>query len=72
MIITRRRRGESERGMIGSGRGGMNRASGAKAESEGNESDWELACCLLHAMKNKVSNQSAGSVCVCMHRRKGY
>lgn len=56
--------------MIGSGRGGVDAASVAEGESEGSESDWKLACCLLHAMKNKVSNQSAGSLCVYAHTHK--
>lgn len=28
----------------------------AAGESDGNESDWELACCLLHATGNQISN----------------
>lgn len=59
----KKRGGEKQQGMMGSGRVGMEGESGTEGESEGSESDWELACCLLHAMKNKVSNQSA---CVCV------
>lgn len=37
---------------------------------EGSDSDWELACCLLHATENTLSNQSAGSVLVCALQKK--
>lgn len=42
--------------------------SDAAGESEGNESDWEVACCLLYATRNQISNQAAvhGRVWACM------
>lgn len=38
--------------------------SDAAGESEDNESDWEVACCLLYAMRNQISNQAALHGCV--------